>query len=239
VAEARNLLAPNQEPTATPTQQALAVLPTLTPEPTSTPEPTATPLPTSTPLPTATPEPTSTPLPTTIPEPTPPPLPTATPEPPAPAASQFAPGRPVRVQIDPIGMNRSLVSVGLDANRVPIVPNHDAAWYNLSAMPGTGENVVLWGHVLRFSYAPDIPAPFARVQELGIGAPITVYDANGYAHNYVVSEQVWALPSQVEYILPQGSERLTLVSCIGDKVIVNGSVANMSHRLITIATPVD
>jgi sortase (surface protein transpeptidase) len=106
-------------------------------------------------------------------------------------------------------------------------------------MPGTGENVVLWGHVLRFSYAPDIPAPFARVQELGIGAPITVYDANGYAHNYVVSEQVWALPSQVEYILPQGSERLTLVSCIGDKVIVNGSVANMSHRLITIATPVD
>jgi sortase (surface protein transpeptidase) len=138
--------------------------------------------------------------------------------------------------IENIGLDRSLVSVGLDENRVPVVPNHDVGWYNLSADPGAGDNVVLWGHVLRFRSTPDIPAPFARLQELDAGAPVTLYDAEGRAHQYEVSQQVWALPSEVEYILPQGSERVTMVSCIGDKVIVDGSL-QMTHRLITIATP--
>jgi sortase (surface protein transpeptidase) len=116
------------------------------------------------------------------------------------------------------------------------VPKHDAAWYNLSAQPGAGDNVVLWGHVLRFKEAPKIPAPFANVRHLKPGAQIVLVDANGARHSYTVSEQVWVTPDEVEYILPQSSERLTLVSCIGDKVVVDGSV-EMTHRLITIAVP--
>jgi sortase (surface protein transpeptidase) len=138
--------------------------------------------------------------------------------------------------IEDIGMDRSLVSVGLDKNRVPIVPKHDVGWYNLSAMPGQGENVVLWGHVLRFKSAPKIPAPFARLKELQPGARVVLYDEVGNAHAYVVTRQVWATPDQVEYILPVGKERITMVSCIGDKVIANGDV-EMTHRLITIAEP--
>jgi sortase (surface protein transpeptidase) len=166
---------------------------------------------------------------------------TATPEPAAerPAASvrsQQNLAEPVRIVIDSINMDRSLVSVGLDENRVPIVPNHDAAWYNLSAPPGAGDNVVLWGHVLRFQYAPEIPAPFARVDELEPGATITLYNAEGEPHYYTVSDQLWVKPEQVEFILPHGSERLTLVSCIGNEIIVNGSL-QLTHRLITIATP--
>jgi LPXTG-site transpeptidase (sortase) family protein len=171
-----------------------------------------------------------------------PPTSTSTPLPASNTAAQGAalqPADPARIVIDSINMNLPLVSVGLDANRVPIVPKHDAAWYNMSARPGDGENVVLWGHVLSFSYAPHIPAPFAQVEELSIGTPITIYDAQGTAHTYRIAEQVWALPSEVEYILPQGSERLTLVSCIGDQVVENGRVVNMTHRLITIATPAE
>lgn len=152
------------------------------------------------------------------------------------ADAAVAATNPVRLVIEPIGLDRKLLSVGLDKNRVPIVPKHDIAWYNLSARPGQGENVVMWGHVLRFKNAPKIPAPFARLKELSIGARITVYNGAGRAFHYVVSEKVYARPDQVEYILPVGSERLTLVSCIGDKVVVDGSV-EMSHRLITIAVP--
>jgi sortase (surface protein transpeptidase) len=179
--------------------------------------------------------PTATPEPLLEPEPTiaPPVQPTA-----PPAESSANPADPVRVRIGAINMNLPLVSVGLDANRVPIVPNHDAAWYNLSARPGQGDNVVLWGHVLRFTYAPDIPAPFARVKELGVGAPITVQTADGSTHRSEVTEQVQALPGEISYILPQGSERLTLVSCIGEEIIVDGAL-ELSHRLITIAEPVD
>lgn len=144
--------------------------------------------------------------------------------------------QPIRLEIPKIELNYSLVSVGLDKNNVPIVPDHDVAWYNLSARPGQGDNVVMWAHVLRFKKAPHIPAPFARVRELSIGDQIFVYTEDGAIHPYRVKEMVYATPDQVAYILPVGKEQLTLVSCIGDKIIVDGSV-ELTHRLITIAEP--
>lgn len=139
--------------------------------------------------------------------------------------------------IGSIGLDGVPIPVGLDESQVPIVPQHDIGWYNLSAMPGQGENVVFWGHVLRFTSAPDIPAPFARLKEAQLGDQIVVYTSDGREHRYQITQQVWVTPDQVEYILPQGREMLTLVSCIGDAVINGGSVVDMSHRLITIAEP--
>ncbi len=147
------------------------------------------------------------------------------------------PGLPVRVQIQSLNLDQPLIKVGLDENLVPIVPKHDVGWYEYSARPGQGENIVLWGHVLRFRDAPDIPAPFANLRDVQPGEQITLYDADGNAHTYEVSELVWATPDQVEYILPRGEEMLTLVSCIGDQIIEDNAVS-MSHRLITIARPV-
>ncbi len=196
---------------------ATSIVPTVVPA-------TAEPLPSPTPtlLPSATPS--STPTPTVTPSPT------ATPSP-------IVLGPPTRMQIAAIDLDRELLAVGLDAQRVPIVPNHDVGWYNLSARLGQGENIVLWGHVLRFRSAPNIPAPFARIKELALGDTIMLSDANGSTRHYVVTQQVWVTPDQVEYILPQGREMVTLVSCIGDKVVEEGGV-EMTHRLITIAEPV-
>ena len=139
--------------------------------------------------------------------------------------------------IGDIGLDGRLVSVGLDKNRIPIVPDHDIGWYNLSARPGEGDNIVLWGHVLRFRNAPKIPAPFAHLKNLKVGAAVKLYDRDGNLHSYVVTKQVWATPDQVKYILPTGREMVTMVSCIGDKVIQDGEVVDESHRLITIAEP--
>ena len=158
------------------------------------------------------------------PSPVPPPAP-------APAAG------PTRIVISDIKLDYRPVSVGLDKNLIPIVPDHDVGWYNLSSGPGEGENIVLWGHVLRFTNAPKIPAPFARVKELAPGASVILYDSAGNKHSYVIKKQIWVRPDQVEYILPQGKEMVTMVSCIGDKVISNGEVVDESHRLITIAEP--
>jgi sortase (surface protein transpeptidase) len=146
-------------------------------------------------------------------------------------------GEPTRMVIDAVDIDQKIVSVGLDKNRVPIVPNHDVGWYNLSAQPGQGDNIVFWGHVLRFRQTPKIPAPFARLKEVKPGAKVVIYDQGGNTHTYVVKEQIWALPNEVEYILPKDKEMITLVSCIGDKVIDDGEVVDESHRLITIAEP--
>ena len=156
---------------------------------------------------------------------------------PATDAEHGQPGEPTRIVIEAVGIDQQIVSVGLDKKRVPIVPDHEVGWYNLSAQPGQGDNVVLWGHVLRFRQTPKIPAPFARIKEVKPGAAVVLYDQAGNAHNYVVKQQIWVLPSEVEYILPKDKEMITLVSCIGDKVITNGEVVDESHRLITIAEP--
>jgi hypothetical protein len=147
-------------------------------------------------------------------------------------------GAPVRVVAAAIGMDVRIVGVGLDANRAPIVPDHEVGWYNRSGLPGGGENIVLWGHVLRFSNALHIPAPFARLKELREGDRFTLYDAAGASREYVLARRVMARPNEVDYILPQGRELLTMVSCYGDKVYAGGEVVDMSHRLITIAEPV-
>jgi LPXTG-site transpeptidase (sortase) family protein len=149
----------------------------------------------------------------------------------------YTASQPVRIQIPAINLDYAPVSVGLDQNRVPVVLKHDIGWYNLSAMPGQGENIVFWGHVLRFVAAPNIPAPFARVKELQPGAEIVITNANGEVFRYAVTQAVSVTPDQVQYIMPTGKEQVTLVSCIGDKVIVNGGVTK-THRLVTIAEPI-
>ncbi|NJN15037.1 MAG: class F sortase [Oscillochloris sp.] len=145
---------------------------------------------------------------------------------------------PLRLQVPLINLDHPITAVGLDRNGVPIVPDHDIGWYELSAAPGAGENIVLWGHVLRFRHAPDLPAPFAHLKDVPVGARITLINQDGERFAYVVSRQIWVTPDQVQYILPQGREMVTMVSCIGDQVIEDGEVTDMTHRLITIAEPV-
>jgi sortase (surface protein transpeptidase) len=178
-------------------------------------------------------EPTA-PPPTRVPTTTP--LPTLTPSPQP--AVEYAKHTPDRLLIGSIQLDQPLVAVGLDPANAPVVPDHDVAWYNGSASPGDGENVVVWGHALRFRNAPDLPAPLERVRDAQVGDSVTLVTADGAAHEYVIAEQVWATPDQVSWILPTGDERLTIVNCIGAEVIdANGSVVSMTHRLITIARP--
>ncbi len=147
--------------------------------------------------------------------------------------------QPVRIVIPAIGLDGTIVPAGLDSAGAPAVPKHNVGWYSLSAAPGEGDNVVLWGHVLRFIDEPQIPAPFARVKSLRPGDTITIYNRGGDPYTYVVARQIWARPDEVQYIQAHGHEQLTLVSCIGDQVIVEGEVIDISHRLITIAVPQD
>ncbi len=153
------------------------------------------------------------------------------------AATPHAPAaNPVRLRIPAIKLDEPLVSVGLDKERRPIVPKHNVGWYQWSARPGEGENVVLWGHVLRWKATPRLPAPFERLNELKLGAEISVTMADGKLHHYKVVRTVLARPNEIRYILPTGSARLTLVSCFGQNVISRGELTK-EFRLITIATP--
>ena len=159
--------------------------------------------------------------------------------PPTPAATTHTPpepSQPARIIIPAIELDLAPMPVGLDEQRIPIVPRHDAGWFTDSAMPGQGSNVVFWGHVLRWVDTPEIAAPFARVHELQPGAEVVVVAADGTERHYRVTQQVQVQPEDVHYIYPTATERVTLVSCIGDNVIVDGMLTK-KFRLVTIAEP--
>jgi hypothetical protein len=147
------------------------------------------------------------------------------------------PEAPARLVIGAIGLDVATIPVGADEAGQYIVPNHEVGWYMNSAAPGQGENIVLWGHVLPFLSAPNLPAPFARLKELAPGAEITLYDALGRPHAYVVTQQLRVPPDHGGYIFEQGRELLTMVSCIGEGVVAGGGIVDYSERLITIAEP--
>lgn len=181
-------------------------------------------------------------VPTARPAPTEPPAPTtpstALPAPPEAPTPDAVARQPNRIIIDSIGLDRSLVEVGLDANNIPIVPDYDAAWYDLSAHPGAGENIVVWGHALRFKHTPNIAAPFERVKDAHIGDKVTIITTDGTAFTYVISDQIWALPDQVAYLMPQGHEQLTIINCIGDIITGADNQLTTMYRMITVAQPV-
>jgi LPXTG-site transpeptidase (sortase) family protein len=144
---------------------------------------------------------------------------------------------PVRLRIPAIKVDQPIITVGLDKQRRPIVPMHNVGWYTYSARPGTVDNVVMWGHVLRWKVSPRIPAPFERLSELKLGAEISVSMSDGKIYRYKVTRTVLARSSEIGYILPTGKAQLTLVSCYGDNVIKKGELTK-EFRLITIATPI-
>lgn len=160
--------------------------------------------------------------------------------PPTPDATRQEPGdasQPARIIIPAIGLDLPAVAVGVDERQVPIVPKHDVGWFTGSSMPGERSNVILWGHVLRWLDSPTINAPFERVHELQPGAELTIVTVDGQEHRYKVTQQIQARPEETQLLYPTLSERITLVSCIGDKVIQAGTLTK-EFRLVTIAEPV-
>jgi hypothetical protein len=154
-----------------------------------------------------------------------------------PPARRFS-APPARLVIESIDLDRTIIPVGFANSGDFVVPDHDIGWYDQSALPGQGSNVVLWAHVLPFLSAPQIPAPFARLKELPVGTPIRVYDQLGQMHEYAIAQQIEVLPDQTEFLLPQGREIVTMISCTGDGIVVAGGVVDMTRRLITLAEPV-
>ena len=151
-------------------------------------------------------------------------------------AEPFSPPR--RLAIPKLGLDLPTYPVGQDARGNLVVLDHDVAWWERSGKPGEGTNIALWAHVLRFQSAPHIPAPFAEIHTLAPGDRVSLTNESGRQFTYAVTAQVRVRPDQTEYLLPTPLERVVLISCIGDNIIVDGELTK-TERLITIAEPIN
>jgi sortase (surface protein transpeptidase) len=122
---------------------------------------------------------------------------------------------PVRVQIPALGLDTSVVPVGLDENgAMEIPPAADVGWYELGPSPGEPGSAVLAAHI---DYDGQRGA-FFDLRSLPDGAEVIVLGADGRrrAFTTTVREQVpKAGVDLARYFTNDGPARLTLITCGG------------------------
>ena len=166
------------------------------------------------------------------------PVPTAAPTPTV-VADTSEP--PTRLAIEAIGVDAPVINLGLDPELIPEVPSTGAevGWYDFSAKPGTGSNVVLAGHVTW----DKRPAVFWSLGEIKEGDLIHLTTGRGDQMVYEVTANLLVDPSDPEslqLIYPTDTEMLTLVTCGGTFNRDAGARfgGEYTHRAIVQATPV-
>jgi sortase (surface protein transpeptidase) len=139
---------------------------------------------------------------------------------PAVAPSSSAPVRkvadPERIRIPSIGVDASIVRVGLKANGDMETPSFGkAGWYTKGPRPGQDGPAVVVAHVDSKS-GPDV---FAKLKQLKRGGKIAITDKQGKTHTFVAQRQQQtdktALPVKAIWGKTAGPA-LRLITCGGD-----------------------
>jgi|FLYL01.1.fsa_nt_gi LPXTG-site transpeptidase (sortase) family protein len=121
-----------------------------------------------------------------------------------------------RLVIDKLGVDAPVAAFGLDEEGIPQVPfeKNLVAWYNFSAVPGTGGNAVFAGHR---TWNGD--AVFRHLEDLAPGDIIRLRTPAGDELVYEVSEEGMVGendPSGVQWMGPTEVDSITLITCGGN-----------------------
>ena len=127
---------------------------------------------------------------------------------------------PARMVIDKMGVDAPIITLGLDANRLPEVPNgpDTVAWYDFSAKPGQGSNAVFSGHVDWTVNGQPVTAVFWRLGELEEGDVVRLTLEDGSELLYRVTNNVtirYDDPDGVKVMDETPNDVITLISCGG------------------------
>jgi sortase (surface protein transpeptidase) len=141
-------------------------------------------------------------------------------DPPATSATPSTPARtvaePSRIRIPSIGVDASIVKVGLKANGDMETPDFGrAGWYTEGPRPGQDGPAVVVAHVDSKS-GPDV---FAKLKQLKRGEKIAITDKSGKVHTFVARRQQQAdktaLPVKAIWG-PTDGPALRLITCGGE-----------------------
>jgi hypothetical protein len=144
--------------------------------------------------------------------------------------------RPVSVKIPAIGLNASVIPVGIDrptgSMEVP-ADIRDVGWYRYGPAPGQSGSTLLVGHV--DSDAQGIGA-FFRLQGLKPGAEVSVRTAGGAVLAYRVVARRFYLKSELPANIFDGdsSPTLTLITCGG---AFNPVTRHYAENVVIYAVP--
>lgn len=125
-----------------------------------------------------------------------------------------------RMIIDKIGVDAPVITLGLDENGVPLVPDgpYDVAWYDFTSKPGWGSNAAFSGHVDWTINGQPVTGVFYYIRDLNLDDEIKVVLEDGTEYRYKVTANR-ALPADDPEILelmgPTPEDVITLITCGG------------------------
>lgn len=166
---------------------------------------------------------------------TPAPTPTAAASAP-PSAPPAAAAAPVAVSLPSIGLDETLIDLGLQADGSMEVPTDFSrvGWFTGGGRPGGIGPTVIAGHV----DSATGPAVFARLEELVVGDLVTVTGADGRQHRYRVTETADYPKSEFPTARVFGaslSDSLRLITCGG---VFDRASGHYTDNRVVYAEPV-
>jgi sortase (surface protein transpeptidase) len=149
---------------------------------------------------------------------------------------------PVRMVIEKIGVNAPIITLGLDAYRLPEVPYdpYVVVWYDFSAKPGQGGNAAFAGHVDWTVNGQPVTGVFWGIKDLQQGDVVKILREDGSELQYSVTHVLaidYGDPEGVKVMYPTPNDVITLVSC-GGTWIPDPSMAlggDYTHRIVVRA----
>ena len=164
--------------------------------------------------------------------------PTATPTgTPPPSSAPIA-----RMIIEKAGIDAPVITMGLDANNVPRVPDNpdDIVWYDFSTPPGWGSNAVFSGHVDWTVNGVPVTGVFYNLRNVQLDDIIKIRLADDTEYEYKVTGNVALAYDDPEAMKSMGAtpkEMITIITCGGSWVPQAGNPigGNYTHRQIVRA----
>lgn len=136
--------------------------------------------------------------------------------PPSTSTTVAPPGEPVGMSIPSIGVDSVVIPVGLEPNgEMEVPPADQAGWYFYGPRPGEADGTSVIAAHVDFGGQRGV---FFNLRELQVGAEVSVTDAAGATHRYVVTERFQVDKDQLpieDIFVADGPPGLTLITCGG------------------------
>jgi sortase (surface protein transpeptidase) len=126
----------------------------------------------------------------------------------------------VRMVIDRIGVDAPVMTLGLDEDHVPEVPDdpYTVVWYDFSSKPGWGSNAVFSGHVDWIIGGQPVTGVFYYLRDLRPDDVVEVIleDGTEYRYRVTANEAIRADdPKALEVMGATPTDAITLITCGG------------------------
>ena len=111
-----------------------------------------------------------------------------------------------RIVIDDLGIDLA-IEEGRIINGIWEISKKGASHLNISANPGEGGNIVIYGHNKKYI--------FGSLPYIWVGDTVKIINKDGETFKYKVAKKTTVKPDDLTYVLPQDEETLTIYTCTG------------------------